>query len=54
MKFDLGEVLSRMWKIGWNHKVLWLWQMIPGASVIFVFPSFFYLLSCFYEVGKRP
>lgn len=54
MKFDLGEVLSRMWKIGWNHKVLWLWQMIPGASVIFVFPSFFIYYPVFTRLVKDP
>jgi hypothetical protein len=32
MKFDLGDVLTRMWKIGWNHKVLWLWQILPGMN----------------------
>lgn len=41
MKFDLGEVLGRMWKIGWNHKVLWLWQMLPSLAIIFIFPSVF-------------
>lgn len=37
MKFDLGEVLTRMWKIGWNHKVLWLWQMLPGLLMPILF-----------------
>jgi len=41
MKFDFGEVLERMWKIGWNHKVLWLFQMLPGAAMLLVFPLFF-------------
>lgn len=41
MKFDLGEVLTRMWKIGWNHKVLWLWQMLPGLFGIFIMPLMF-------------
>ena len=41
MKFDLGEVLTRMWKIGWNHKVLWLWQMLPGLFGIFIMPFMF-------------
>lgn len=40
MKFDLGEVLTRMWKIGWNHKVLWLWQMLPGAATFVIMPLF--------------
>ncbi len=41
MKFDFGEVLSRMWKIGWNHKVLWLWQMLPGSFSIVLIPLIF-------------
>ncbi len=41
MKFDLGEVLTRMWKISWNHKVLWLWQMLPGLFGIFIMPLMF-------------
>ena len=40
MNFDLGEVLTRTWKIGWNHKVLWLWQMMPGVLAIFFMPLF--------------
>jgi hypothetical protein len=30
-----------MWKIGWNHKVLWLWQMLPGLFAILVLPFSF-------------
>lgn len=41
MKFDLGEVLTRTWKIGWNHKVLWLWQMLPALVGIVFMPLFF-------------
>ncbi len=40
MNFNFGDVLGRTWKIGWNHKVLWLWQMLPGLFAIVV-----YLLS---------
>lgn len=40
MNFDLGEVLTRTWKIGWNHKVLWLWQMMPGVLAVFFMPLF--------------
>ena len=40
MNFDLGEVLTRTWKIGWNHKVLWLWQMMPGILALFFMPLF--------------
>ncbi len=38
MKFDLGEVLGRTWKIGWNHKALWLWQMLPGLFAMIIMP----------------
>ena len=38
MKFDFGEVLGRTWKIGWNHKVLWLWQMLPGLFSALLMP----------------
>jgi hypothetical protein len=41
MKIDIGEVLRRMWKIGWNHKVLWLFQMLPGLLVVIFMPIFF-------------
>jgi hypothetical protein len=40
MNFDFGEVLGRMWKIGWNHKVLWLFQMLPGLLSFFFIPFF--------------
>jgi hypothetical protein len=38
MKFDFGEVLGRTWKIGWNHKVLWLWQMLPALFAVLLMP----------------
>lgn len=41
MSFDLVEVLGRMWKIGWNHKVLWLYQIMPGLLFIILLPLFF-------------
>lgn len=41
MKFDLGDVLTRMVKIGWKHKVLWLWQMLPGLLMIVFMPVMF-------------
>jgi len=41
MKFDFGEVLRWMWKIGWNHKVLWLWQMLPGLFSVLLLPFSF-------------
>ncbi|HNK63579.1 MAG TPA: hypothetical protein PKL78_05235 [Anaerolineales bacterium] len=55
MKFDLGEVLTRIWKIGWNHKVLWLWQMIPGALAIVFLPVSFLINPAFpMLMGKDP
>ena len=41
LKMKLSEVIGYAFKIGWNHKVLWLWQIIPSISVIFVVPLFF-------------
>jgi hypothetical protein len=41
MNFNFGDVLGRTWKIGWNHKVLWLWQMLPGLAAIVFVPLFF-------------
>ena len=41
MNLDIGEVLGRMWKIGWNHKVLWLWQMLPALFAGLLMPFMF-------------
>jgi hypothetical protein len=41
MNIDFGEVLRRTWKIGWNHKVLWLYQMLPGLLSLLMLPVFF-------------
>ncbi len=38
MKFDFSEVLGQTWKIGWNHKVLWVLQMLPGLFSIVIMP----------------
>jgi hypothetical protein len=38
MKFDFGEVLGKTWKIGWNHKILWVWQIMPGLFSILIMP----------------
>jgi len=55
MKFDLGEVLTRIWKIGWNHKVLWLWQMLPGALGIVFLPIFVIVNPAFQMIlGNDP
>jgi hypothetical protein len=54
MKLDFGEVLKRMWKIGWNHKVLWLWQMLPGLFSIVVMPFAFVLNPAFAMFLPEP
>jgi hypothetical protein len=41
MKFDFMEVLRQTWKIGWNHKVLWLWQILPSLFSIVMMPFMF-------------
>ncbi len=41
MNFDFGEVLRRTWNIGWNHKVLWVYQMLPGLLGLLIMPIFF-------------
>jgi len=38
MKLDFTEVLTQTWKIGWNHKVLWVLQMLPGLFSIVLMP----------------
>src|SRR5512146_463663 len=40
MTIDFGEVLRRTWRIGWNHKVLWLYQMLPGLVGVLMMPLF--------------
>ncbi|MBL8061903.1 MAG: hypothetical protein JNK32_02715, partial [Anaerolineales bacterium] len=54
MKFDLGEVLTRMWKIGWNHKVLWLWQMLPGLFFAVLMPIFILVNPGFIMLMPEP
>jgi hypothetical protein len=41
MNFNFGDVLGRTWKIGWNHKVLWLWQMLPALLSLLLMPFSF-------------
>ena len=41
MKLDFGDILGRMWKIGWNHKVLWLWHIFPGLVSFALMPCMF-------------
>lgn len=54
MKFDFGEVLTRMWKIGWNHKVLWLWQMLPGLVSVLFMPLMFFGNPAFITILPEP
>jgi hypothetical protein len=41
MKLDFMELLTQTWKIGWNHKVLWVLQMLPGLFSIVLMPFMF-------------
>ena len=54
MKLDFGEVLGRTWKIGWNHKVLWLWQMLPGLFAAFLMPLMLVGNPAFAEFMPAP
>jgi hypothetical protein len=54
MNFNFGEVLGRTWEIGWNHKVFWLWQMLPSAAIIFILPSAFIFHPVFTELIQDP
>jgi hypothetical protein len=54
MKFDFGEVLGRTWKIGWNHKVLWLWQMLPGLFSALLMPIMFVVNPAFAMFLPEP
>jgi hypothetical protein len=54
MKLDFGEVLSKMWKIGWNHKVLWFWQILPALLSIVVMPFAFVLNPAFAMFLPEP
>ncbi len=38
MKFDFGEALGQMWKIGWRHKVLWVFQVLPMLVYLLMLP----------------
>ena len=52
MKLDFGEVLGRTWKIGWNHKALWLFQILPLLFSLFLLPFFF--ISILTHAGFLP
>lgn len=54
MNFDFGVVLGRMWKIGWNHKLLWLFQLLPGLFSVFLFPFFILVNPAFVMLLPEP
>jgi hypothetical protein len=37
MNFDYGNTLTSAFKLTWNHKVFWLFMMIPTLAASFVF-----------------
>jgi hypothetical protein len=41
MKFDLGEVLTRAWQITWNHKLLWVFNILPVLLSLLFLPVIF-------------
>ncbi len=51
---DFGEVLGRTWKIGWNHKMLWIFQMIPGALAVIYLPISFIFNPAFVQFLPPP
>ncbi|MBI5933197.1 MAG: hypothetical protein HY867_05780 [Chloroflexi bacterium] len=54
MKFDFGEALGRMWKIGWNHKILWVFQMLPMALYLLTTPVFIFANPAFSMFMPEP
>lgn len=40
VNLDLGDVFRRTWRTGWNYKVLWLVQLLPGLFTLLIFPLF--------------
>ena len=47
MKFDVGEVLTRAWKITWQHKLLWAISILPFFTMFLFLP--FWLVIVFQE-----
>jgi hypothetical protein len=54
MRFDLVELLRQTWKIGWNHKVLWLWQILPSLFSILMMPFMFLANPAFGMLLPEP
>ena len=44
MNFDFGDVLTRAWKITWNHKVLWVISVLPFLTMFLILPFWLILL----------
>lgn len=40
MQFDLGDILTRAWKITWHNKKLWGYAIIPFLLWVLYFPLF--------------
>ena len=38
MNFDLGDILTRAWKITWKHKVLWAISILPFLTMFLFLP----------------
>src|SRR5512139_425538 len=47
VNLELGDVFRRTWKIGWNYKVLWLVQLLPGLFTLLIFPLFLLINPAF-------
>jgi hypothetical protein len=54
MKVNIGDMLGSAYRIGWRHKILWLWQAMPGVAVVFVFPSVFIYYPAFTRLIQDP
>ncbi|MBI5950639.1 MAG: hypothetical protein HY865_03180 [Chloroflexi bacterium] len=54
MKVNIGDLMGSAYRIGWRHKMLWLWQVLPGLAVIFVFPSVFIVYPFFTKLIQDP
>jgi hypothetical protein len=54
MKLDFTEVLTQTWKIGWNHKILWVLQLLPGLLSIVIMPFMFLVNPGFMILLPEP
>ena len=51
MTIDFGELLSRTWKITWNHKTLWSAGFVMMAAVFLMFPLMFIPMFMLFGAG---